>query len=119
MEQPANTASVSDDAADALPEEVRNMSVEEIKQRTRLIGNEVRVMRSEANRIKHELKTMEGKTRENNDKIKKNKKLPYLVATVLELPDVGPEESAEGGRERGDQDHEKRNLPADGRTRRP
>ena len=60
------------------------MSVEEIKERTRLIGTEVRVMRSEVNRIKHDLKTMDEKIKENNDKVEANKKLPYLVATVLD-----------------------------------
>jgi len=98
MVPPANTEqadSVWDSVEDDLGEEIRNMSVNEIKSRTRLLDNEIRIMKSETGRIKHELNTMKDKIKENTEKIKINKTLPYLVSNVVELLDVDPEENAE------------------------
>ena len=39
-------------------------------------------------RITHEITTMKEKIKENKDKVKVNKTLPYLVANVIELLDV-------------------------------
>jgi len=86
---------VWDNVEDDLGEEIRNMSVNEIKSRTRLLDNEIRIMKSETGRIKHELNTMKDKIKENTEKIKINKTLPYLVSNVVELLDVDPEENAE------------------------
>jgi len=86
---------VWDSVEDDLGEEIRNMSVNEIRSRTRLLDNEIRIMKSETGRIKHELNTMKDKIKENTEKIKINKTLPYLVSNVVELLDVDPEENAE------------------------
>jgi len=86
---------VWDNVEDDLGEEIRNMSVNEIRSRTRLLDNEIRIMKSETGRIKHELNTMKDKIKENTEKIKINKTLPYLVSNVVELLDVDPEENAE------------------------
>jgi 26S proteasome regulatory subunit T5 len=42
-------------------------------------------MRSEMQRLQHEADTMKEKIRENGDKIKQNKVLPYLVSNVVEV----------------------------------
>jgi len=42
-------------------------------------------MRSETLRLQHEQDTMKEKIRENGDKIKQNKVLPYLVSNVVEV----------------------------------
>lgn len=42
-------------------------------------------MRSESVRLQHEQDTMKEKIRENGDKIKQNKVLPYLVSNVVEV----------------------------------
>lgn len=42
-------------------------------------------MKSETGRIKHELNTMKDKIKENTEKIKINKTLPYLVSNVVEV----------------------------------
>lgn len=42
-------------------------------------------MRSEVTRIQHELTTQRDKIRENTEKIKVNKTLPYLVSNVIEV----------------------------------
>jgi 26S proteasome regulatory subunit T5 len=44
-----------------------------------------KVMRSETLRLQHEQETMREKIRENGDKIRQNKVLPYLVSNVVEV----------------------------------
>ncbi|KAL1483119.1 hypothetical protein MTO96_002188 [Rhipicephalus appendiculatus] len=83
------------DDNDTLGEEVLRMSADEIISRTRLLDNEVKIMRSEVMRISHELQAQKEKIKENNEKIKVNKTLPYLVSNVIELLDVDPQELGE------------------------
>nr|ACO15114.1 26S protease regulatory subunit 6A [Caligus clemensi] len=78
---------------DSLAEEVLRMSVEEIQSRSRLLDNEVKIMRSELLRIQHELQAQRDKIKDNTEKIKVNKTLPYLASNVIELLDVDPGES--------------------------
>ena len=56
-------------------------------------------MRSEVKQLQQEQGAVQEKIKENNEKIKMNKQLPYLVANVVEILDVSPEEDeeAEGG----------------------
>ena len=68
------------------------MSADELASRTRLLDNEVKIMRSEVMRIQHELQAQRDKIKENTEKIRLNKTLPYLVSNVVELLDVDPEE---------------------------
>ena len=66
-------------------EETRYMSVNELRQRIHLINNEIRVMKSDVQRITHESRGQRDRIRENQEKIKLNKQLPYLVANVVEI----------------------------------
>jgi 26S proteasome regulatory subunit T5 len=50
----------------------------------------LQVMRSEMQRLQHEADTTKEKVRENGDKIKQNKVLPYLVSNVVEVSVVQP-----------------------------
>ena len=61
------------------------MNTDEIVSRTRLLDNEVKIMRSEVMRISHELQAQKEKIKENTEKIKVNKTLPYLVSNVIEV----------------------------------
>ena len=79
----------------SLPAEVLRMSADELASRTRLLDNEVKIMRSEVMRIQHELQAQKDKIKENTEKIRLNKTLPYLVSNVVELLDVDPEELGE------------------------
>ncbi|KAF8319708.1 26S proteasome subunit P45 [Clavulina sp. PMI_390] len=79
-----------------IPEDVRNAAVDEITTRTRLIDNDIRVMRSEMQRLNHEQAAMQEKIRDNGEKIKQNKVLPYLVGNVVEILDVDPEVEEDG-----------------------
>lgn len=76
-------------------EEVLKMSTEEVVSRTRLLDNEVKIMKSEVMRISHELQAQKEKIKENAEKIKVNKTLPYLVSNVIELLDVDPQDLGE------------------------
>ncbi|XP_025859787.1 26S proteasome regulatory subunit 6A isoform X2 [Vulpes vulpes] len=86
-------ATVWDEAEqDGIGEEVLKMSTEEIIQRTRLLDSEIKIMKSEVLRVTHELQAMKDKIKENSEKIKVNKTLPYLVSNVIEtyfLPVIG------------------------------
>ncbi|XP_078481262.1 26S proteasome regulatory subunit 6A-B [Ciona intestinalis] len=86
---------IFDSPEESLGEEVLKMSTNEISSRTKLLDNEIKIMKSETMRIGHELQSMKEKIKENAEKIKVNKTLPYLVSNVIELLDVDPDEQAE------------------------
>jgi hypothetical protein len=75
-------------------EETRHMSISELRQRIHLISNDIRVMKSDVQRITHESRGQRERIRENIEKVKVNKQLPYLVANVVEIL----EPDAEDGR---------------------
>merc|ERR1719362_1843971 len=77
---------------DIITDDLKRASTEEIQQRIRLLDNDVRVMKSEQQRLHHELKTIEEKTKDNKEKIKLNRQLPHLVANVAEILELEPEE---------------------------
>ncbi|VDH90581.1 26S proteasome regulatory subunit T5 [Mytilus galloprovincialis] len=84
-----------DDGEESLGEEVLKLNTDEIVTRTKLLDNEIKIMRSEILRITHDLAATKDKIKENTEKIKVNKTLPYLVSNVIELLDMDPVESAE------------------------
>lgn len=88
-------SSIWDDTEEAIGENVLRMSTDEVAGLTRLLENECRYMKSELMRISHELQTQKDKIRENAEKIKLNKTLPYLVSNVIELLDVDPQDLGE------------------------
>ncbi|XP_011506026.1 PREDICTED: 26S protease regulatory subunit 6A-B [Ceratosolen solmsi marchali] len=87
--------SIWEDGEETLREEVLRMSTDEIVSRTRLLDNEIKIMKSEVMRISHELQAQNDKIKENTEKIKVNKTLPYLVSNVIELLDVDPQDMGE------------------------
>lgn len=70
---------------ESLGEEVLRMGTDEIVSRTRLLDNEIKIMKSDVMRIGHELQAQNEKIKENTEKIKVNKTLPYLVSNVIEV----------------------------------
>uniref|UniRef100_A0A915PJK6 AAA+ ATPase domain-containing protein n=1 Tax=Setaria digitata TaxID=48799 RepID=A0A915PJK6_9BILA len=68
-----------------LDEEILRMSADDLKSRTHLVENEIRIMRSEIQRISHAIDTLTSHVKENTERIKVNKTLPYLVSNVVEL----------------------------------
>eukprot|EP00566_Odontella_aurita_P012255 CAMPEP_0113570198 /NCGR_PEP_ID=MMETSP0015_2-20120614/24837_1 /TAXON_ID=2838 /ORGANISM="Odontella" /LENGTH=485 /DNA_ID=CAMNT_0000472955 /DNA_START=179 /DNA_END=1636 /DNA_ORIENTATION=+ /assembly_acc=CAM_ASM_000160 len=89
-----------DDAA--LDDETRHMSTGELRQRIHLLGNDIRIMKSDIQRITHESRGQRDRIRENQEKVKLNKQLPYLVGNVVEVLEpeaedgLTPEEGEEG-----------------------
>jgi len=80
------------EALEVFGSELSNLSTQEIENRCRLLDNEIRVFQNEKQRIAHDEQTWKAKIKENNEKIKLNKQLPYLVANVIEILDLPPEE---------------------------
>nr|CAX69991.1 proteasome (prosome, macropain) 26S subunit, ATPase, 3 [Schistosoma japonicum] len=81
-----------DDVDEAMVDEVMRMSTEELTSRARLLDSEIRFMQSELKHVSHEINTKQTKVKDSKSKIKMNKALPYLVATVVELLNVEPQE---------------------------
>ena len=88
-EDAAAAAAMEDDLED---DETRHMSISELKQRIHLINNDIRVMRSDVQRITHESHGQRERIKENQEKVKVNKQLPYLVANVVEVLDPDAED---------------------------
>ncbi|EZG81160.1 26S protease regulatory subunit 6A-like protein [Gregarina niphandrodes] len=68
--------------------EVLGLTNEEVKQRCMLISNEVKVLQQNVAHLNHQLAFNAEQLKENEDKIKLNKQLPYLVSNVVEVLDL-------------------------------
>lgn len=88
--------SIWQEGDDAIDEEVLRMSTDELASRTRLLESDIKIMKSEVMRIGHEQQAMKEKIKENAEKIKVNKTLPYLVSNVIEILDVDPQAEEDG-----------------------
>eukprot|EP00299_Pterocystis_sp_00344_P008206 c3021_g1_i1.p1 GENE.c3021_g1_i1~~c3021_g1_i1.p1 ORF type:complete len:427 (-),score=98.15 c3021_g1_i1:34-1284(-) len=82
---------------DGIEEELANCSTEEIFARARMIENETKLLKQEVQRLAAEHKQIQERTKDNNEKIKLNKQLPYLVGNVIEILDAAGEEHEEDG----------------------
>mmetsp|Transcript_900 Transcript_900/g.1369 ORF Transcript_900/g.1369 Transcript_900/m.1369 type:complete len:473 (+) Transcript_900:240-1658(+) len=78
-----------------LDEETMAMSTTELRQRIHLLDNDIRVMRSDVQRIAHESRGQKERIRENVEKVKLNKQLPYLVGNVVEVLEPDAEDGLE------------------------
>ncbi|KAF8833814.1 26S proteasome subunit P45 [Paxillus ammoniavirescens] len=81
---------------DDIPADIMALNTDEMLTRIRLIDNDIKVMKSETLRLQHEQSVMKEKIRDNGEKIKQNKVLPYLVGNVVEILDVDPEAQEDG-----------------------
>mmetsp|Transcript_22518 Transcript_22518/g.31332 ORF Transcript_22518/g.31332 Transcript_22518/m.31332 type:complete len:427 (-) Transcript_22518:288-1568(-) len=86
---------VWDEADDSIGEELAHMTADEIVRRGRLLDNEARVLKDEGKRLVMEQNNQKEKIKDNQDKIKLNKQLPYLVGHVVEILDQTPEDEEE------------------------
>ncbi|XP_014247963.1 26S proteasome regulatory subunit 6A-B-like [Cimex lectularius] len=77
--------------------DIEKLSVNDLNRRMRLLDTEIRIMKSEVMSVSHELQSQKDKIKENTEKIKVNKTLPYLVANVVELLELKPEDTEEEG----------------------
>lgn len=101
---------------DMIDDETAAMSIAELRQRIQLIDNEIRIFRSDIQRIQHESRAQRERIRENIEKVKLNKQLPYLVGNVVEVlePDAEDGLDAEEG---GGEDGAAADVNADRKTR--
>ena len=98
LEQATNADGSKDKDGDAsmgeadsgIDPEILSASTQDIINRRRLLENDLRVMRSEFQRLTHEKVTMNSRIKENLEKIENNRMLPYLVGNVVELLDLDP-----------------------------
>ncbi|KAI4119134.1 MAG: hypothetical protein LQ345_000913 [Seirophora villosa] len=83
---------------DLVDAEILHSSTRDINMRRRLLDNDMRIMKSEFQRLSHEQSAMKEKIKDNIEKIENNRQLPYLVGNVVELLDLDVEkEAAEEG----------------------
>ena len=85
--------------SDAFLDSISTMSNDELSQSIRALDNEIRIMKSDMSRIKHEAGQQRAHIKDNKEKIKLNKALPFLVANVIEIVDpyVDPAEDLDDG----------------------
>uniref|UniRef100_A0ACD5ZBW7 Uncharacterized protein n=1 Tax=Avena sativa TaxID=4498 RepID=A0ACD5ZBW7_AVESA len=76
-------------------DQLASMSTDDIVRASRLLDNEVRVLKDELQRNNLELENFKDKIKENQEKIKLNKQLPYLVGNIVEILEMNPEDEAE------------------------
>mmetsp|Transcript_10220 Transcript_10220/g.11683 ORF Transcript_10220/g.11683 Transcript_10220/m.11683 type:complete len:466 (+) Transcript_10220:46-1443(+) len=82
-------------ASDELDDETLAMPTNELRQRIRLLDNDIRIMRSDVQRITHERVGQQERIKENVEKVKLNKQLPYLVGNVVEILEPDAEDGLE------------------------
>ena len=82
---PAADGNSPDEDETMLDDETQHMSTSELRQRIHLLDNDIRIMRSDVQRIAHESRGQNERIRENMEKVKLNKQLPYLVGNVVEV----------------------------------
>lgn len=82
---PSSSTSPPRPASPEIPAEVLSSSIDDITTRTRLLDNDLKVMKSETMRLMHEQTAMKEKIKDNADKIRQNKILPFLVGNVVEV----------------------------------
>ncbi|KAK9325274.1 P-loop containing nucleoside triphosphate hydrolase protein [Lipomyces orientalis] len=78
------------DEEDEIAQEILNSSTADIINRRRLLENDIKVLKSEYQRLTHEKKVMGERIKENQEKIENNRVLPYLVGNVVEILNMDP-----------------------------
>ena len=82
---------------DEIEAQISGMTNDELRQHTRMLDNEVRILKSNINRLKHEATQQKLHIKENKEKVKLNKQLPYLVSNVVEFVEpYADEDDADG-----------------------
>lgn len=86
-----------DDIAEALAGKTND----EVRQVLRAIDNEMRIMRSNIEQINYESREQKAQIKDNKEKVKLNKQLPFLVANVVEIvePYIDPTEDDTGDKD--------------------
>jgi len=91
-----NEKDIWGDEDSVLDAQIASLDDQQVQTRTKMLENNIRIMKSELQRLNHEKKALEAKIKENDEKLKMNKQLPYLVANVVEVLDLPAEDEEEG-----------------------
>lgn len=83
-----------DQQDDIIDQEILSSSTLDIINRTKLLDNDIKVMRSETQRLTHEKSVMVERIKDKQEKINNNKQLPYLVGNVVELLNLDVDKEA-------------------------
>jgi len=96
-DKPAESSSIwgEDEETKEMEREIAGWDESQLQSRTRMLENNCRIMKSEVTRIGHEQSAMKEKIKDNSEKVKMNKQLPYLVANVVEVLDLKNDEEEE------------------------
>lgn len=90
----AELAGALEEEESQIQEMVAGKSADDIRQIVRALDNELRIRKSNINNMRYELEQQKAMVKDNNEKVKMNKQLPYLVSNVIEIvePYVDPAE---------------------------
>lgn len=84
-----------DEESKAIDKELEQWSLDQVQNRVKMMENNMRWYSQQHKRLQLETKHMKDKIKENNEKIKMNKQLPYLVANIVEILDLNEGENGE------------------------
>jgi len=84
---------VGEDPLADLPEDIKNATAQEIINKARVLENEVKRLTSESRDVLQQQNKTKKRIQDNEEKIKLNKQLPYLVGNVVEVLDAPVDEN--------------------------
>ena len=99
-----------DDGTAEVLNDLKNSTTEDVLVRVRLLENEIRVLRDESNRLQLDVGSERERVKDNMEKVKLNKQLPYLVASIVEILDLQPEDEDEEADAQADLDAQRLSL---------
>lgn len=76
-------------------EQVQHLTNEEIRGRVKMFENNMKQYKLELSKINHESKKVDEALKDNKNKIKQNKQLPWLVSNIVEILDIEPEKDGD------------------------
>jgi ATP-dependent 26S proteasome regulatory subunit len=65
--------------------QILSLTTEQIKNRVRILDSNIGVLNSEMQRLERDRRVHEARLKDNMEKIKLNKQLPFLVSNVVEV----------------------------------
>ena len=80
---------------------IKHLTDQEIKNRIKMIDNNLRQFRLEAGKIKQDLTRVNEDLKDNQSKIKQNKQLPFIVSYLVKILDMANEFNDDGAFETG------------------
>ncbi|CAM9089892.1 unnamed protein product [Ectocarpus fasciculatus] len=100
-----------------MEEDIESLSLEELKIRTRRFENEANTMKREVNVLRDRIHKQSEHVKDNREKVKLNKVLPYLVSNVVEIIDPYVDEQEQGGAKDANAEHEGKGVVVKTSTR--